>query len=193
MKKIITIILSLVILINSVRAFTSMQAAFSSFLSYKKIILPTALLQRLDVDDKNGLIECKLINTRVQFGKYNSMSNEIYVFNYFADTSFNQPGISIGCYTFVHNNWIEVTDAVMPAINFYDYYGTTKAPPKMYANAVQYRFLLHKNKTLQIVIEPRVKGQDARFDRVYDQRRYAAASTRWNKKEGRFELTKWLK
>ncbi len=172
--------------------FETIEAAFQSFILTKKTINIEGLQK--NVAEKNSFLELKNKNTTLQFGRYEGTEEkEIFVFNYFVDTSYNQPAISIGCYEYINNTWKEVTDVVLPMLSFNDFYGTATAPPKSFANTVQFRFILHKNNTLHIVIEPHIKGENEKFDRIFDQRRYAAVQTKWNKNTAKFEIAKWLK
>jgi hypothetical protein len=187
-------LMSVTLLLASVaiyaNSFTNIEEAFISFAKVKKLELLTDFEK--NVSGKNSFVEYKKGCVTVQFGKYES-AEDVYVFNYFADTSFNTPGIKMGCYQYKNEQWVEVTDMVIPALTFNDFYGTTTAPPKSYANTVQFRFLLHKNNTLHIIIEPNIKGEDPKFDRIFDQRKYGAVQTKWNKNTQKFEITKWLK
>jgi hypothetical protein len=175
-------------------AFNSIEDAFSSFAKIKKLEVLGIKEFTKTAFDKTSFIEFTKNNITVQFGKYNASNDEdVYVFNYFADTSFNTPGIKIGCYKYQQDQWVEVTDQVLPTLSFNDFYGDVTAPPKSYANTVQFRFLLHKSNTLHIIIEPNMKNEDPKFDRIFDQRKYAAVQTKWNKSTRKFEITKWLK
>jgi hypothetical protein len=188
---------SIIVLVQSVlfaNEFESFEMAFQNFAKNKKyehLLTPEFEKQ---INEKKSFIELKQNNVTVQFGKYTSAKGEdIYVFNYFADSSYNNPGIRLGCYKYKKGEWVEVTDEVLPIISYKDFYGNVTAPPKSYLRTVQYRFVLHKNLTMHIVIEPRIKKDDAKFDRIFDRRKYAAVKTRWNKSTGQFEIVKWLK
>jgi hypothetical protein len=174
--------------------FENFESAFQDFAKIKKYehLLTTDFEKQ--INEKKSFIELKQNNVTVQFGKYTGAKGEdIYVFNYFADSSYNNPGIRLGCYKYKKGEWIEVTDEVLPIISYKDFYGDVTAPPRSYLNTVQYRFVLHKNLTMHIVIEPRIKNDDAKFDRIFDRRKYAAVKTKWNKNTGQFEIVKWLK
>jgi hypothetical protein len=174
--------------------FTCIEEAWKDFSRIKKYenLLTPGFVQK--IDKKNSFVELVKEKTTIQFGRYEGKDNEyVYVFNYFSDSSFYKPGISVGCYKYINNVWVEVTDVVMPMLSFNDFYGNGVVPPKTYVNTVQFRFILHKSNLLHIVIEPNMNREDPKFDRIFDSRKYAAAQTRWNRNEERFEIVKWLK
>ncbi len=193
--KLYFLLLGLVLSLGSVaNSFSSIESAYESFSQQVKSELLFNSTFKKEVDENNSFIELKKDDVTVQFGKYNGKSNEdIYVFNFFKDSLYYNSKISIGCYKHIDNKWVEVTDEVMPMLTFADFYNDHTAPPKSYNNKIQFRFILHKTKILNIVIEPFTNKGDDKFDRIFDQRKYAAVKAKWNKKEGKFEIIKWLK
>jgi hypothetical protein len=189
------VLLGIVLSLSSyAKSFTTIDSAYHSFSKQVKSALLFNIAFNKKIDENNSFIELIKDDVTIHFGKYNGKNNEdIYVFNFFKDSLYYNSTISIGCYKYINDKWVEVTDEVMPMLTFNDFYNDHTAPPKSYTNKVQFRFILHKNKILNIVIEPNTNHGDDKFDRIFDQRKYAAVKAKWNKKEGRFEIIKWLK
>lgn len=193
--KMTTLCLSFFILIGSfANDFESFEDAFKSFCSFKKIEAAITPEFKKTVNEKKAFIEMTKDEYLIQFGRYNNAAGtDIYVFNFFADTSYFRAGISIGCFQYINNNWVEVTDVVMPMLNFKDFYGPNSAPPKTYMNTVQFRYELHKTDYMKMIIEPKWDGVDLKKERIFDQKKYSALQLKWNKNKGKFEINKWLR
>lgn len=146
-----------------------------------------------EVSEKDNLIEIKKDKLTIQFSGYQlNDGREIFLFSSFRDTCCGAPEITSACYVKENNGWKDVTAEVMPALTYNDFYGCDAAPPSQYQDAVQFRYVLHKNNQVHIVIEP--KGQfDEKYLRVFESRKYAAVQLKWDRKDGRFEIQKWLK
>lgn len=146
-----------------------------------------------DVNEKNQLLEIKKDKLTIQFSGYQlGDGRDMYVFSSFRDTCCGSPEITSACYVKENNGWKDITAEVMPTLTYNDFYGRDAAPPSQYRDAVQFRYVLHKNNQVHIVIEPKGKF-DEKFLRVFEARKYAAVQLKWDRKEGRFEIQKWLK
>lgn len=146
-----------------------------------------------EVYEKDNLLEIKKEKLTIQFSGYGlNDGRELYVFSSFRDTCCGSPEITSGCYVKENEGWKDITAEVMPSLTYKDFFGRDAAPPSQYLSAVQFRYVLHKNNQVQVVIEPKGKF-DEKFLRVFEARKYAAAQLKWNKKEGKFEIQKWLK
>jgi hypothetical protein len=147
------------------------------------------------INEKSGLVELKKGQLTIQFASYNRGGDEkLYVYSYFKDTCCSAPEIISACYTYnATDGWKDVTSEVMPDFSFTDFYGPDVAPPSQYLNTVQYRYVLHKNNQLHVVIEPSGVKLDEKFIRIFEQRKYAAVQTKWNSGSNKFEIQKWLK
>jgi hypothetical protein len=146
-----------------------------------------------EINEKDQLIEIRKDKLTIQFSEYNNADGQsLFVFSSFRDTCCGSPEITSGCYTKENGAWKDITSEVMPALTYNDFYGRDAAPPSQYLNAVQFRYVLHKNNQLQVVIEP--KGQfDEKYLRIFEARKYAAVQLKWDRKNGKFEIQKWLK
>lgn len=146
-----------------------------------------------EVNEKDQLLEIKKDKLTIQFSGYQlSDGRDMFLFSSFRDTCCGSPEITSACYVKENNGWKDITAEVMPTLTYNDFYGRDAAPPSQYLSAVQFRYVLHKNNQVHIVIEP--KGQfDEKFLRVFEARKYAAVQLKWDRKHGKFEVQKWLK
>lgn len=180
---------------STLLAFNSIEDAYKNFAATQnnKLLLLNNLVKK--VDNKNNFIEYTACSVTIQFAKYGTKvsGEDVYVFNCFADTSFNQPGISLGCYKYINNAWVEVTDETLPLLKVQDFFAPDANLPKVYNDNIKFRLMMHSNSTLHIIMEPSIAKEDATFDKLYDARKYAAVLTKWNSNTKRFEINKWLK
>jgi predicted adenine nucleotide alpha hydrolase (AANH) superfamily ATPase len=180
--------------ISFAKKFEKFEDAFVDFCAFKKIEYLITPDFKKEINEKKAFLVLHKNAHIVQFGRYNTdAGKEIYIFNYFADTSYLKAGIITGCYTYENDLWVEVTDQVMPLLNFKDFYGPNIAPPKKYMHTVQFRYELHKNDFIKLIIEPYWDGNDEKKDRIFEQKKYSALQLKWNKKAGKFEINKWLR
>jgi hypothetical protein len=198
LRKIFMLACGMTILLNkglfAQEGTVSLEEVFKSFCHFQ----PMALCQEQDaernVSEKNGLIEIKKGQLTIQFARYNRGDNKsFYSFSYYRDTCCGAPLVKSACYMFENNQWKDITTEVMPALTFNDFYGPDVAPPQQYQQTVQYRYVLHKNNQVHVVIEPLGTKLDEKFIRIFERRKYAAVLTKWNSNSGRFEIQKWLK
>jgi hypothetical protein len=146
-----------------------------------------------EVYEKDRLIEIKKEKLTIQFSGYEmGEAQNLFLFSSYRDTCCGSPEITSGCYVKENEGWKDVTTEVMPELTYKDFYGRDVAPPSQYLNSVQFRYVLHKNNQVQVVIEPKGKF-DEKFLRVFEARKYAAVQLKWNRKAGKFEIQKWLK
>lgn len=174
-------------------ANTSVSEQFKQFCSQQRLNYMNPGEYNAEVSEKDNLIEVKKGNLSIQFSGYTLPDGrEMYVYSSFRDTCCGSPEITSACYVLENDKWKEVTAEVMPALTYNDFYGRDAAPPAQYSDAVQYRYVLHKNNQVQVVIEPKGKF-DEKYLRVFESRKYAAVQLKWDQKTGKFTIQKWLK
>ena len=172
---------------------TSVSEQFKQFCSQQRLNYMNPGEYTPVVYEKDNLVEVKKGSLAIQFSGYSMPDGrEVYVFSSFRDTCCGSPEISSACYVPENNTWKDITAEVMPTLSYNDFYGRDAAPPSQYRDAVQFRYVLHKNNQLHVVIEP--KGQfDEKYLRIFESRKYAAVQLKWDRKAGKFEIQKWLK
>lgn len=196
MLRTVTTLLVTVLVCAAVKAQDNytIEESFKNFCSQKGYTCQSEDGFTRSFDEKNRLAELKKGQLTIQFAAYKrDNGSSLYVYSYFKDTCCGAPDITSACFEYENNTWKDVTAGVMPAWSFNDFYGPDVAPPSQYVNAVTYRYVLHKNNQLHVVVEPKGVKLDDKFVRVFEQRKYAAVQTKWNNNTGRFEIKKWLK
>jgi hypothetical protein len=172
----------------------TIEESFKSFCGQKGFAYLNDNSFSREFNEKNNLAELKKGQLTIQFAAYSrGDGSRLYVYSYFKDTCCSAPEITSACYIKENGGWKEVTREVMPQWTFNDFYGPDVAPPSQYVNSVTYRYVLHKNNQLHVVVEPSGVKLDEKFVRIFEQRKYAAVQTRWNSNTNHFEIQKWLK
>jgi hypothetical protein len=173
----------------------TIKAAFKDFCSKKGYNYLNDNGFSAEYNEKNSLAELKKGMLTIQFAAYDrGAGQKLYVYSYFKDTCCSAPEITSACFTYSDAaGWQDITKEVMPELTFKDFYGPDVAPPSQYLNTVQFRYVLHKNNQLHVVVEPLGVKLDEKFVRIFEQRKYAAVQTKWNSNSNKFEIQKWLK
>ncbi len=148
-----------------------------------------------EINEKKSFVELKKNCQLVQFTKVTTNEDEdIFLFSNFVTSNCGLiPTVNTGCYTYNNNEWTDVTKKVMPQISFLEFYGDDQKPPKGYENIGTYRYELHKNGDVKLVLEQNWSNDDPKKERIFNQVKYSAIDLKWNKADGNFTIKKWLR
>jgi hypothetical protein len=171
----------------------SMAEQFRQFCSEQRLAYMNNSDYTPEINEKDNFIEIKKNNLTIQFSGYTrNDGTPMYVFSSYKDTCCGSPEITAACYIRENNAWKNITADAVPALTYNDFFGRDVAAPSQYQQAVQFRYVLHTNNQMEVVVEPR--GQfDEKFLRIFEARRYAAVQMKWNRNANKFEIRKWLK